>query len=282
MQDFEVAAATFVGSEHSRPFLRTNNQDGYAHIAQESSIVAVVCDGCGSSPSTEVGAKIGARLVAEAINKRLHRSLFPFGSGIDPVKLLEGVRKDVLARIHVLAEDMGGNYSSTLYEYFLFTIVGVLITPKTTWCFNIGDGVFAVNGQICELGPFPGNAPPYIVYDLVDVEISKEVLRFQVHDPINTADLNSVLIATDGAVEFIRVQDNNLPGKTEPLGPISQFWERDIYFSNPDKIRRRLALANQTAVTKNLETNSPQEESPLLPDDTTLVVVRRRKIQGED
>ncbi|MDO8622315.1 MAG: protein phosphatase 2C domain-containing protein, partial [bacterium] len=54
---------------------------------------------------------------------------------------------------------------------------------------------------------------------------------------------------------------------------IDQFWTDDRYFRNPDMVRRRLTLVNREAVRAE---NGMLARTPgLLPDDTTLVVIRR-------
>jgi hypothetical protein len=85
------------------------------------------------------------------------------------------------------------------------------------------------------------------------------------------ADVQSVLIGTDGALDI--EPGLNIPGKNEELGDISQFWCKD-YFSNPDSIRRRLALANLSK--PQIENGILGKTSPLLRDDTSIIVVRRK------
>ena len=62
---FEAAAGTIVGTAHLHA--GRNGQDGFAIHRRGDVTVAVVTDGCGSSPHSEVGAKIGAAIVARCV-----------------------------------------------------------------------------------------------------------------------------------------------------------------------------------------------------------------------
>jgi hypothetical protein len=61
---------------------------------------------------------------------------------------------------------------------------------------------------------------------------------------------------------------------------LSQFWEEDRYFRNPDALRRRLALINSEYTHLDREAGVLIREPGLLPDDTTLVAIRRRLCGG--
>ena len=47
------------------------NQDAWHWVATDAALVACVCDGCGSSPHSELGAQLGARLLASALHAAL-------------------------------------------------------------------------------------------------------------------------------------------------------------------------------------------------------------------
>jgi hypothetical protein len=91
------------------------------------------------------------------------------------------------------------------------------------------------------------------------------------------------LIGTDGAADLEAAAEARLPGREEPLGPLAQFWEQDRYYENADAVRRRLFLANREAPRMSSDAVAGQcrpgttsaSDKPLLPDDTTLVVLRR-------
>ncbi len=274
VDDFEIAGGSITGREHLRA--GKNNQDAFYWSAIGPIIVAGVCDGCSSGMRSETGANLGVRLIVEMMTDRLLRFSKP-SAHLNEQALWERIRHDVLAQLRVLANGMGGSLSQTVNDFFLFTIVGAVLTDESAYLFSIGDGVFYLNGEMIRIGPFPGNEPPYLGYGLVGstlAESQPELLKFQVHRAVPIGDVSSILVGSDGVVDLANVFERNMPGKVEPVGSISQFWQSDGYFSNPDKIRRKLTLVNTDSV--KMREGSLVKEPSLLPDDTTLVVIRRK------
>lgn len=271
---FELAAGSIAGRNHQRTGL--NNQDAYYGFSSSEATIAVVCDGCGSGAHSEVGAKIGARSVAEAIRRSLWNQPpdYPLDSAF-----LEAVRREVLVQLQNLAQAMGGDGDAVdkqiVYDYFLFTIIGALLTPRGAMVFSLGDGVIIVNGKPLFLGPFPDNAPPYLAYELLWPD--KECWQFQVHYQLAIDEVDSILIGTDGVGDLMALAERNFPGKSKAIGAIGQFWEEDRYFKNPDIVRRQLSLMARKVQKIDWENRQAIEEVGLLPDDTTLMVIRRRQ-----
>ncbi|MCL1470218.1 protein phosphatase 2C domain-containing protein [Argonema antarcticum] len=264
-EQFELAAGSVKGTEHQR--LGKNNQDGYYSInLQGKNLIAVVCDGCGSGQHSEVGAKIGARLLVETIRRSL-----PYREGF-----WQDIHAKVLMQLRNFAQGFGDNLADIVNDYFLFTVVGILIIPEGAFIFAIGDGVFAINREVVQLGPYANNAPPYLGYGILD-EVNQN-WQFQVHRTLPISEVKSILIGTDGVSGLIKSESLNLPGKSEMVGEISQFWREDRYFMNSDNIRRRLSLINREVTYPNWEERSLLKQGGLLPDDTTLLVIRRKKL----
>lgn len=155
-------------------------------------------------------------------------------------------------------------------------MLGIVISPSTMVLFSIGDGVYFLNGKFSRIGPFPNNAPPYLGYSLLKY-VPDEWINLQVHATMPTKEISSLLIGSDGLENLILAAENNIPGKNEKVGPINQFWEDDRYFKNPDMIRRRLTLVNRTITKTDWDNRKILKEHGLLPDDTTLIVIRRKK-----
>ncbi len=285
---FEIAGGTITGRDHvgrGNLLFGKNNQDAFSCRVTEDAIVAVVCDGCSDGLHNEVGAHLGAQLVSAAVIEHAahYRKRFAGDASADAIaQLLERVRQKTVSELRLLAQLMtgvDGSISSTVGDYFLFTIVGVLITREITAIFSIGDGVFVLNGTITRLGPFPGNAPPYMAYDMVRSSIDERLLRFQVHAHLPTEDVQSLLIGCDGVEDLIDASEHSIPGgRLGAVGPICRFWEEDRYFK-PDQIRRRLALINSEVVCLDPESKQLKRDSGLLPDDTTFVAIRRKLSQ---
>ncbi len=274
LDKFEVASGSVRGRDHRET--DKNNQDGFYIASACDALCAVVTDGCGSGKYSEVGAKIGARLVTEAIMREIEQSI---RRGIIPKPVNEKVRQNVIAQLRVLINAMGASISEVVNEYFLFTVIGFLILPWETYIFSIGDGVFIKNGNIVSLA-FPNNAPPYLSYEITG-SFLKESLQFKIHEVAPTEDVESILIGTDGVGDLILAEVKNISGKVELVGNINQFFKEDKFFKNPDMIRRRLSLINRDAVKYERDQHGRiidiKKEFGLLPDDTTIVAVRRKR-----
>jgi serine/threonine protein phosphatase PrpC len=235
---FDIAGGSVAGRAHAAA--GRNNQDAFCWSTSEAGIVAVVCDGCSSEPHSEVGAKVGARLVAHAAARLC-------GAKLGADDLLERVRLDVLARLRLLATEMGSEtFQRTVAEYLLFTVVGVVVTATSATTFSMGDGLVSMNGTRRILGPFPNNEPPYLGYGLLSRGPS-----FEIHGSVPTDELERLVLATDGASDF------------ETDEPLETMCDDDRIFRNPDMVRRRLTVMRQ--------------RQRGLTDDTTLIFVRRRR-----
>ena len=271
---FDIAAGSVTGRDHV--LAGRNNQDAYHWACLPQAVMAVVCDGCGSGKHSEVGAQIGARLMIEAMSRALQGPAHAFWYR---------VRQDVLTQLRCLAKQFGGYFPSTVQDYLLFTVVGALVTPRRTCCFSLGDGVMVVNGDQLLLGPFPDNAPPYLAYELFDAPDGRPSAlpqEFQMQRVLPTTAVQSIVLGTDGLETFLQAATRPIPGKRTTVGPLQQFWQEERYFTNPDAIRRTLALVNREVVQPNWEAQHLDRHAGLLPDDTTLVVIRRRPALREE
>ncbi len=254
MPVLELAGGSVTGADHRRT--GRGNQDAFTWRRGQRALVAVVCDGCGSGRHSEVGAKLGARLVTEAAVHHLDA-----GAPAAEPATWSRVARDLLAQLRLLANAMGGSLTDTVADYFLFTVVGVAVTPAWTVVFAAGDGLIAVNGDTRQLGPFPGNQPPYLAYALVDGEPAPGLA---IEARLPTADLTSALVGTDGAVDLASA---DLPPET--------LWTDDALFRNRDAVRRRLALLAAERVTPDWDARRLVRARGRLPDDTTVIALRR-------
>lgn len=269
---FQVSGGSVPGTDHTKPGKPgwTNNQDAFCW-GSDQTIVAVICDGCGSGLHSEVGAKIASRLFTQAIASE------GFAVVWDSAFIWNSIKDNVLSQIATIASAMGGSFSKTINDYFLFTMVGVIVTPWLTYLFSVGDGVFVLNGEIINLGPFPNNEPPYLSYNLTGstlTDTNPDLLNVKVNRIIPTVELQSLVLGCDGVIDLIGAADKKMPHREELVGGIEQFWTNDLYFSNEDAIRRRLALTNKEGA-EVLAPGKARVVGGLLPDDTTMIVIRR-------
>lgn len=259
--DFQLAAGTVIGRDHRE--VPKNRQDGLYLVQDERCTVAVVTDGCGSGAHSEIGAQLGARLVAESIRAEVRRHA---SRDINWLR----VRQDLLASLHVLARSMGGNLREVVSEYFLFTVVGVCLNAEYATFFAIGDGIVIVNGEVLILQPDEGNKPVYVGYGLIadQVDVDEQETRFNLVSSIRLDDLRHFLLGTDGAADLLGTADRLLPGMQKPVGNIEQFWTNDRYFRNGELVSRQLKLIARDWPKRG-------SQPGLLPDDTTLIAGRR-------
>ncbi|MDE1874940.1 MAG: protein phosphatase 2C domain-containing protein [Patescibacteria group bacterium] len=290
MKTFELAGGTVTGRDHLQPLKWGNGQDAYCLIdgLDKGVAIAVVADGCGSGERSEVGAQIAARFVAYALWEYVPRYLaVAEAAGDKGARFLywEDVRQDLLAYLRILAEKLGPNLKEAVKDHFLFTLIGFLVTPYDSFVFLVGDGVYAVNGAVARVGPFANNEPPYVGYGLLRPDqygIAPEECRFKVPVALPTREVDSILVGSDGVGDLIAAAGKHFPSlntKNGPvkLGPLSQFWEDGRYFDTTDAIRRTLALANNATAEPDWDEGRINRRPGLLPDDTTLAVIRRRQ-----
>lgn len=266
---FEVAAGSVTGRDHV--FSGRNNQDAFCVWSGPEAVVAVVADGCGSGKWSEVGARLGSRLVVEALRARIAEG----SRGLATEALLEEVRRDVLATLRSLTTALGGSRSQAVADYLLFTVVGAVVGPVESFVFALGDGVVAVNGDV-EVLAAPGNAPAYLSYGLDGSPTGADTPRFAIHRRLPTAALENLLVASDGAGELIAFRNRCLPGRDETVGSLARLWEDDRHFANPANLGRRLQLVNRPIQRIDWQARSVAREPGLLADDTTVAVIRRR------
>jgi hypothetical protein len=234
---FVAAAGSIVGREHVR--LHRNNQDGTAVRVTKECIVAAVTDGCSSGRSSEVGARLGAAWLAEWCPRLW--ALEPEATCFcrAAALYLAGFLAD-LGRSLTPSQE---SWRRIVNDYLLFTFLVAVVGRERTLVFGLGDGVYSVNGKTTVLDAGADNTPPYLGYRLVGRRIEPLV-----HHSGPTEEIETLLVGTDGLAE--------LGGRLQEL-------ELDPrYEKNPSLLHKRLVLLG--------------EDSRLLRDDATAVLIRRR------
>lgn len=278
---FQLAFGSVTGAQHvndGRP-----NQDAHSITHTPTHTIVIVADGCSDGAHSEVGAHLGARYAARAAEWAIDTFVTtPTEDPVFPISEDDGLAHVwTYIRDHVcegLRDSLGqmGKFSdrqrkSAVNDLFLFTLVVGIIDnrPGGKTCFAaIGDGFLAVNGAVVPFPKFPDNKPPYLAYLLVSSSIASELLDWKPLLTLPTVELQTFVIGTDGVDDFVEHESAPMPGSQRPVGPLSQFWEEDRYFTNPDMVRRKLVLCNGGVGPRSAR-------GGLLRDDTTLVVGRR-------
>lgn len=281
MSEFVVAGGSIIGTEHRR--MDRPNQDTFAWRQTDALTMAVVCDGCGSSPWSHIGAQLAMPFLFSAIERqwRAYDQQSRWRRFLQPHWLSwADIQREITAKLSTILRDLDGSLIDRVQAYGLFTMVGAIITPNETILFSFGDGAVVLNGQVSMIGPFPGNAPPYLGYALLDpsqLTLAPDLLQFQIHHDGPTMGIQSILLGTDGVTALMAAEDRQRPGQTKLVGPFQQFWEDPWFVRNPDAIRRTLSQINRSVVTPDWSGHTLHHEDGLLPDDTTIVVIRRRE-----
>jgi len=271
---FKVVQGTITGKYHLS--IGKNNQDA-SQVRYGNGVVAVVCDGCGSSEHSEVGAQLGAHLIAEKLIT-LNTDVIEEDPE-NPIEFemeLDNIKRSIVWKIMEIANAMKGSTFNIIQDYFLFTCIAAIIREKYTTIISIGDGTVAVNGDVKRLGPFENNAPPYIAYNAIKecVKLNDDC-GFKIVKIVPTSEVETILIGTDGLDDLEDAENKKIPGKDEMVGPLSQFWKNDLYFRNPHAINRRLTLINRTHIKLDKYGQGIRREMGHLRDDTTMIVIRR-------
>jgi len=184
-----AAAASVIGARHQRA--GRNGQDAAVVVTGEGVAIAVVCDGCSSGASSEVGARLGAMVFAQKLRGRLEA-----GECVRERSVWEATRAEVAS---LLAAAIGTNKiidAQDVHDHLLFTIVAAAITHEGAAVWALGDGAYAVDAHTCVLGPFTNNEPPYLAYDLLGTAATA---HFEVFDRATR-----IIVATDGIEDLER------------------------------------------------------------------------------
>jgi len=245
---FVIGAGSVVGREHVR--LHRNNQDAVGLRIDRELVVAAVADGCSSGRSNEVGAKLAVELLVARI-PALRRATD------DDERLVAAVVDDLAVRLGVLAHEVASSperLPSIVRDHFLFTfLVAIIDTSRDgrAIVFGLGDGVVAVNGATTILDPGVANAPRYLGYRFVEtasLEGEPAALEATIHHRGQSRAIESILIATDGAIDLDEAELSSL--------------QRDRrYLLNASLLHKRLVVLSE--VERRLR------------DDTSVVVLRR-------
>lgn len=273
--EFQCCAGSVPGRDHR--LAGKNNQDAWHLIRNDGLVIAVVCDGCGSNPYSELGARLGASIVARWAAEHLSVQAANLATLSCAHKVLAEVRTDALRDLAQAVRLLDGTDKRNIEEYFMFTTLLVAILPTTSLFASIGDGVMFANGARIGLGPYPNNQPPYIGYGLLPGHELWRIERssWTIQRLMETSDLESFLIGSDGLDDLINNAGNTFPGTERLIGPINSFWTDDRFFSNWDHARRQLALANKDVPLIDWETRELSWDNGRLKDDTTLIAGRR-------
>lgn len=262
-----MMAGSVPGTDHTRPGfpIWTNNQDGYSFVnVRHEYCVGVVCDGCSGGLHSEVGAKLGSKFITNMVSSEIKQY-----NDIRPEFWSELKIKTTNYLLNAIDNSRSSYDLDTIENFLLFTIVGVAVTPQTTYIFNFGDGYYSINGDFFSCGPFPENKPPYIMYTVTGSPVlsnNPNLSQFQII-PIPTKSINTVSVGSDGVEDLLNKAVDDTPERL-----FLDKMNLSSFYNNPDNLRRHLALMNREHVVKS-EFGNTTIGIGFLRDDTTIISV---------
>ena len=209
-EKIHIAVGGAAGNDHKNPHGpgATNYQDSASLIFNgEIPIGAVICDGCGSMPHSEIGAQFASKRLAELISGDLADN-----GCVD----LEKVCTQFIAMVEqaaMLYKTGNEAIEKVIAEYFLFTVLLAYEQNGEIVIAGCGDGMYMADDEIFVIEPPLKNAPPYLSYRLIpsqycgqaDILTIREIARI----PISSV-RKSVIIGSDGLIELARARTDDL------------------------------------------------------------------------
>jgi hypothetical protein len=169
-----------------------NAQDAFAVRTGVSTsgaayVAAVVTDGCGSAPRSEIGAALLARLVADEAERGLSRGL---SAAELPGRALSHARERLTEMVKLFA---GTNAERTafVHDCLLSTVLVLLDDGKTLALAAQGDGVLVIDDEVMVLDH--EDAPPYLGYSVLGEAVPPPTIVIR-----DAAAVSRAAIATDG------------------------------------------------------------------------------------
>jgi hypothetical protein len=239
--NYQLASASVIGETHQK--LYYNNQDAYEFYQDENSIIGIVADGCGSSHSSEVGARLGANFAVNYCKRITASDTFDADNFMKAiVNYLEGI----------LLLQQTEEREEFIKNYFFFTLIGFVVTKESTFIFHSGDGCYILNDDEVVLDE--NNRPAYLAKALLGETVSMGI------EGLPTSEVKRLLIATDGLLHLKEKLERNYA--IGDLKNLKSLFESPEFFENPIALPKFLSEL----------TNDRQ----ILQDDTTVIMLQRK------
>jgi hypothetical protein len=250
---WRVFAASAIGTSHredGRPC-----QDAFAYRADGDNLIAVVCDGAGSSDQSQVGARVVAESVVHAVAAQIGNNLVGADTSAERWRaVMETIITGAREALQAIAKAAAGELSS-----YASTLVGAVAWPSRLFFFHIGDGVAVARPRAPDARDIVSLAEngEYVneTYFVTGTEWLLH-LRTSFHDvPIET-----VVLMSDGAAPFAMAKG-----------------QQELHHPFIDPVQRYLDQTGEAegaaALARTLE--DPRIDS-ITTDDKTLLIARWR------
>lgn len=266
LNEFEICGASCTGASHRKKSI--NNQDSHKIFVSDDLIIGVVSDGCSAGGDVLVRSDVGSALLCELTITCIIKLKKHIGSSNFFQLLFDEVCDSIFQHAKIFSLDS----MEYIHKYLQATVLGCIVWDGRVYIFSCGDGVYFLNQKWYTLAAQENNAPIYLAYKFIPTTFSPDILqselRFHLHQSINYQDFENLLIGTDGVEELIDAKDNLIHVRNEPIGDISQWWTKDLYFRNSFAPHNWLKMMNDPA--------NSQGGFGLLQDDVTLIALRKK------
>ena len=205
-----INSATTAGSSHKNAHGpgAINNHDAVWPIQVGEDVVGgVICDGCGSMPHSEIGAKLGAKAIADIIAEECEKN-GPIDWEIVTKRAVEQIRK--AATLH---KSNSESLNDVIKNCFLFTVVIAVVRANKIIIAACGDGMYMHDDDIWDLDIPIENAPPYLAYKLISSKYDEysDWLSICEMESISIEDVKkSVIIGSDGLSALASAKTSDL------------------------------------------------------------------------
>lgn len=200
---------------------------------------AIVTDGCSSGKASEVGARLGARWLAELITREAsaeRREHEPHEAEAEAASFAARVTSALVDRIEIVARSLsqtGELDAAVATEMLLFGfLAAAIVRDDFAIVFGVGDGFAWVDGEATVIDPGPENAPVYAAYGLFGRAIEPRILHVSPASAVGT-----IAVGTDGVLPLLEDR--------EAFGALVR--DERLPF-NPSLLRKRLLVLSDRAL----------------------------------
>ncbi len=202
---FTQAYAAHIGVTHSLEHVNCQDAAFACEIKTPVGVIqlGIVLDGCSSTPAPELGVQSAIKYIPKMVETIFNHPGNVSMISEKPWLLINKLYFMIQQRISELAILLGpeteAEFDQIIFDHFMFTVCGYVITPWHVLYFRAGDGVFVVNNDL--YNATTRSSASYIGHTLVSlqnpakVHLEKEGFYIKA---FKAGSVYRVLVGTDG------------------------------------------------------------------------------------
>jgi Protein phosphatase 2C len=246
--------ASVCGARHR--LTARNRQDAALATTDGAAGIAVVCDGCGSMPNSEIGAQLGVSMWTAAVSATLAQRK-DIGDRHFWLQASQHVLGAMRAVVTALCGDKpDADRQHWTLNHLLFTSMVAVVYHDQVAIWAIGDGLYAIDG-VATVVSAADNAPAYLAYEL---------LATSDRQPLDQATLHTGAVTGDG---FVAVATDGLRDLPQGLASLLT----DQFVRHPDALRRTLEVAARNVEHIDWSTHTVARIPAPLQDDASVAII---------